>query len=125
MSTLFATDVARQCSVTVTLKVGPTAVLLLVSFLQFLSLSISQAQVDVSNMSETLRIQTPLYSWEKERIGESMRKFLMRRKAMTAFLPKDSSLTVSKGKHLCVLSTSYLVVPQVSNRHGPPDGSAW
>jgi hypothetical protein len=94
--------------------------------LQFLSLSRSQPhQVDVSEMSETLRIQAPLYSWEKERIGESMRKFLVRRKAMTAFQPKDSSLTVSKGEHLCVLSTSYLVVPQLSNRHGPPNGSAW
>lgn len=66
-------------------------------------------------MSETLGIQTPLYSWKNERIGESMRKFLMRRKAMIACQPKDSSLTVPKGKHSCVPSTSYLVVLQVSN----------
>jgi len=89
LSTLFATEVARQCSV--------TADLLLVSVSSFYRCREANPQVDVSEMSETLRIQTPLYSWEKERIGESMRKFLVRRKAMTAFQPKDSSLTVSKG----------------------------
>lgn len=107
LSTLLAIDeVARQCCVTVTLHIGPTEVLLLFFFFQLLSLSRRQAQVDMPNMSGTLSIQTPLYSSEKERIGHSMRKFFIRRKAMTACQPKDSLPPVSTGKQLYVLSIS-------------------